>query len=302
MKPQDAGDFQIDQRNVWESNRMHYCGAPADSNGGHIIEMATDKNIWRFNTICYGQASGIAFDVSGAAQCRSNAIYNNTIFENGLGVTLGITNALQGFCGIVNLQSQNSNNFIVNNIIWANAPSNVWPTTPGSQVMRTNWDGDVAACTYPQFVNTNGYGDYFRTSSLPNLALQTNSPCIDAGTWLAYVTTASGSGTSMGVDNSLYFSDGNRIVTGDTIQLQGQTNTVTVSSNDWANNTLYLSGSLTWTNGQGVSLAYNGTAPDMGAFETQGQGGGSGGGETNAPATNGVVKILGVGTWGVGTY
>ena len=37
--------------------------------------------------------------------------------------------------------------------------------------------------------------------------------------------------------------------------------------NDWTNNVLYLDGSLTWTNGQGVALRYNGVAPDMGAFE-----------------------------------
>jgi hypothetical protein len=57
------------------------------------------------------------------------------------------------------------------------------------------------------------------------------------------------------------------VVAGDLIQLQGQTATAQVVSNDWVNHVLYLNATLSWTNGQGVSLPYYGTAPDQGAFE-----------------------------------
>lgn len=87
-------------------------------------------------------------------------------------------------------------------------------------------------------------------------------------TLTADVATADGSGTTFTVDNSLYFSDGNRIVAGDTIQLQGQTVRAVITANDWTNNVLTFTPSLTWTNGQGVALAYNGAAPDMGAYES----------------------------------
>ncbi len=119
----------------------------------------------------------------------------------------------------------------------------------------------------PKFLSTNGYGFVWNPNNLPDFHLQQGSPCIDAGTWLATITSANGSGTSFTVDNSLYFSDGNQIVPGDTIQLQGQTATATITANDWTNNVLTFTPALTWTQGQGVSLPYFGSAPDMGAFE-----------------------------------
>ena len=43
--------------------------------------------------------------------------------------------------------------------------------------------------------------------------------------------------------------------------------TAQVVSNDWRNGILHLDRSLTWTNGQGIALAYDGAAPDIGAYE-----------------------------------
>ena len=124
-----------------------------------------------------------------------------------------------------------TNNYILNNIIWGNYPKDVDDALyrPAEQNMRTNWIGGVGLAD-PLFVSTNGMGYVWNPANLPNFGLQASSPCIDAGTWLAYITSASGSGTSFTVDNSLYFSDGNHCVTGDTIQLQGQTNTAWCSS------------------------------------------------------------------------
>ena len=55
-----------------------------------------------------------------------------------------------------------------------------------------------------------------------NFHLQSDSPCIDAGTWLTYVNY--------------------------------DTNIITVNR------------TLTWSNGQGVSLQYSGNSPDIGCF------------------------------------
>lgn len=85
--------------------------------------------------------------------------------------------------------------------------------------------------------------------------------------------------------------------------LQGSTNTAIVVTNNLVLNTLTISPALTWTNGQGVALAYGGAAPDMGAFES---------GVFGSPApdpepepqsptgriTSGSVRIIG-GSWGV---
>ncbi len=270
MKPNDAGESQDDYRNVFEGNRMHYTGPPCDSGGSFGIELGTRRSIYRYNTIAYTLAAGVIFNTSGTTTLStSNAVYNNVIFSCGLATLHGGVQ-MQSYCyglSMSTLEGRRTNNFIVNNIFWGNHPNNVDPTIYKYQSYRVNWNGD-GNLPYPMFVNTNGYGDYFRTSNLPDFQLQAGSPCIDAGTWLAFIKSSNGSGTSFTVDNSLYFSDGNRIVEGDTIQLQGQTNRAVIVTNDYIANRITFLPALTWTNGQGVALAYNGRAPDMGAFES----------------------------------
>ena len=51
---------------------------------------------------------------------------------------------------------------------------------------------------------------------------------------------------------------------GDLVQFEGQTDTARVLSIDYGTNTLSLDASLTWNAGDGVSLAYTGSAPDVG--------------------------------------
>ena len=51
------------------------------------------------------------------------------------------------------------------------------------------------------------------------------------------------------------------------MQLAGGKRTVRVVAIDYSNNLLVLDQALAWSDGQGVALAYDGEAPDMGAFE-----------------------------------
>ena len=95
---------------------------------------------------------------------------------------------------------------------------------------------------------------------------EATSPAIDAGRFLTN-TASSGSGTVITVDDAGYFFDGFDIVDGDSIQLEGQTQTARITNVNYATNTLTLATSLTWTSGQGVSLPYEGSAPDIGAYE-----------------------------------
>lgn len=116
----------------------------------------------------------------------------------------------------------------------------------------------------------------------PDFHLLASSAGIDAGSWLT-TATSGGSGTNLSVADAAYFFGGLtnvwRSIPGDTIQLQGQTNTATIIS--ISGQTLVLNSALSWTNGQGVSLAYNGLAPDAGAFEFSG---------TNTPAVGGPFR------------
>ena len=110
----------------------------------------------------------------------------------------------------------------------------------------------------PGFVNAPGH----------DFHLAANSPMVDNGAFLTKASTA-GSGTVLTVDDANWFCDGFGIegLVGDTIQLQGQTATATIVSIDYAARTLTLDRALTWSAGQGVSLAFNGAGPDIGAFE-----------------------------------
>ena len=90
-----------------------------------------------------------------------------------------------------------------------------------------------------------------------------------AGTFLTKTVSSGSSSKTMKVNDSSYFYDGYGIdgEAGDLIQLSGQSTTARILSISKTTNTLTLDRSLTWTAGQGVSLVYNGTKPDLGAYE-----------------------------------
>ncbi len=99
-----------------------------------------------------------------------------------------------------------------------------------------------------------------------NFDLQPSSPCIDAGIFPA-MTIAAGSGLQIPVTDASLFVDGFGITHGDSIQLQGQSQIVEVISIDYSSNILTVSQPLEWSNGTGVSIAFRGIGPDIGAFE-----------------------------------
>lgn len=96
--------------------------------------------------------------------------------------------------------------------------------------------------------------------------LQAASPAIDRGVFLT-ATTSAGPGTIVPVGDAGYFVDGFGIADGDLIQLEGQTGTARIVSIDYTTNRITVDAALTWGANQGVSLAYSGSAPDIGAYE-----------------------------------
>jgi hypothetical protein len=71
------------------------------------------------------------------------------------------------------------------------------------------------------------------------------------------------------VENARFFTDGFGITIGDEIQLASTSQRATILSIDFSTNTLALDRDLTWKAGEGVSLSYEGSAPDIGAYEYQ---------------------------------
>src|SRR5690606_37487716 len=93
--------------------------------------------------------------------------------------------------------------------------------------------------------------------------LSSGSAMIDAGAFLT-TTVAAGSGTLVTVADSLYFYGGSELLEGDSVQI-GSNPPVQLTAVNHSTNVLTLASSVSWSKGDGVSLPYQGRAPDIGA-------------------------------------
>jgi len=101
--------------------------------------------------------------------------------------------------------------------------------------------------------------------------LQSNSSAINAGRTLTIATGVGSNSTTLLVADANFFCDGFGIsgVSGDQVQVGNYSpaRIATITAIDYINKILTLATPLTWANNDAVSLPYNGTAPDIGAFE-----------------------------------
>jgi hypothetical protein len=84
---------------------------------------------------------------------------------------------------------------------------------------------------------------------------------------LTTITSATGSGFSFVVDDAKYFMDGWGIIDGDLIQLEGKSSPVRITEVNYGTKTITVDEEVSWTEGDGVAQPYNGSKPDMGAYE-----------------------------------
>jgi hypothetical protein len=145
---------------------------------------------------------------------------------------------------------------------------NLWRNQAGAPLYY--WNG--SNYTLSAFQATLGYelhslnvNPLFTNPAAKDFSLQPSSPAINAGSLLT-TTTSTGSGTVIPVADAGFFIDGFGLVLGDMIQV-GSNSPVRITGVNYAANTLTVTPSIGWSSGQGVSLPYNGTAPDMGAAE-----------------------------------
>lgn len=262
----------IGDDNLVQGNRFAHAGAVYHG-GAHGLEMSGGRrNIIRQNQFVNEDYAGfIIYGGKTAQPSYSNYVYQNTIAYSGFNKPLWTNyNTMQVIDDTIWKNATafhlTTNNAFVNNLLWGNW-SNTWILFEGSANI-SRFSGTLTN-TDPKFVDTNDGGPFSQTQ--PDVHLATNSPAIDAGTWLTTVTSANGSGTSFNVADALYFfsswgASAGHTVPSDIIQLQGQTNRATITG--ISGNTITVDTPLSWVNGLGVALAYNGIAPDVGAFES----------------------------------
>ena len=271
------------------------------------IQFAGQDSIIRRNLFFDNNGGGLGLTTyyDEAEYDTGNRVYNNVFYRNrfgGIQVSGSTTYAFYD-----NIMKNNiffRNDFVNWNGVydgwgWTNAggkPFQVWVTTAGQGYVFDNNNilnltsgenhviahaddyeyGDPAnrslawwRQTHPSnYINNSEMNPSFMNENARDFRLQPGSPMINAGAFLTR-TAGAGSGTSMQVADAKYFYDGYGIEgeQGDLMQLQGG-GTARVTAINYANNTLTLDRSLNWNNGQGVSLAYSGSAPDIGAYES----------------------------------
>jgi hypothetical protein len=235
---------------IFRRNRCYNNGSLMLVSGG-AYATASDNRIYH-NTF-HEPYTGVYAESSGL-DCDGNIIKNNIFFNT---VEEGMDH---------NVDQGNRINYVFNNQISTQAEAINWDgVSSGYDTVAemeasipAQWSGNIT--TDPTFTNASG----------KDFTLQTGSPCIDTGDWLTD-TNGTGSGsTTLIVDDASYFCDGWNIITGDTIQLDGDATTAVVTAINYGTDTLTLDTALTWSDNVGVGLAYKGTDPDMGAYEYDG--------------------------------
>ncbi|MFZ2098010.1 MAG: right-handed parallel beta-helix repeat-containing protein [Anaerolineales bacterium] len=247
--------------NLYEGNRFGFSGASG-------LALRTPNNLLRFNLFYQTDSGGlqVVSSAAGLDHADYNRIYRNSFYHNGHQES---DPGFQGGIYFANWSGQSPiGNIVKGNIFYDNKNGAItYEGQVDPQVIEDNWDQNSVD---PKFVNLSASDP--DNPSLPDLHLQPDSPCIDAGTYPTWITSDTGSGMQFQVGDARYFIDGWGIphVQGDEIQLtDGQQARIT--SINYETNSITVDRVLNWTLNQGISLAYQGTAPDLGAYEFEPQ-------------------------------
>ncbi len=254
--------------NIIENNRFAFTGLPPDQNTSSGFNLRTPHNIVRRNMFYYCDGPGMSVETytNGQLDAKFNYVYHNVYFHNGHHISPDAESRYE--CGLqIGKYGEGievTDVTVKNNIFHDNKTYAIkfYYTLPDSQVIEGNWEeaGD------PLFKDITSQVDPL-DPSVPDFQLQQASPCIDSGVFLTKVVSPGGSGTQFQVEDAGYFTNGWGIIKGDLIQLEGALQRVQVTQVDYSSNAITVDQELTWTTNTGVSLAYEGTGPDIGAFE-----------------------------------
>ena len=236
------------------------------------IQYAGQQGIVRRNVFYENHGGGVNFQVYSdeALNNYQNHVYNNTFAHNQ--------------CNALAASNRDDparywGNVAINNLMFDN-------TDCAGGAAQTAIGNTVAVVLDSNTETTSNPG--FSDDAGRDYTLTQQSAVRDAA---RFATTAvgSGSGTVLTVSDPLFFFDGFQVpgVEGDTIQVEGHSETSRVTSINETTGELTLTTPLTWADGNGVHLSYAGTAPDMGAFEfTLAGGSSSSSGGTSSSSSN----------------
>ena len=283
-----------------DSSMSDHCGTNAHARHQGMFKVVSMNNIVRNNIIKnYPCKDSLGLDMSAYnADGFSNIASGNHVYHNVItGILVGGTPLFLGENGT---GGKSIDNVFKNNIIYNNGGNwyqtrrdGSWPRASRSQQMKVQvslnvrdnlfvnniffksdekrilWLND-AFYTVEQVQSWNGRLFQGNLQIDPLLDTKTqrplkDSPVTDAAAPLTTVTSASGSGDRIAVEDPYYFSDGFGVAPGDTVQVGKEV--VEIKEVDYASRTLTLARSISWRGGAPVTLPYLGKGPDIGAFE-----------------------------------
>jgi hypothetical protein len=242
----------IENNTIFDSGEeaaSNWCGSERDRTefareDHNAIQINSSRAIIRNNVLINNGKT--VFAAFSGDLCVDNRFYHNTSYKDYRGSWL----------------ADNSVGTILKNNIYSENILYAVKSISGNDIINNNaYLGSISGGTTSDNINVS---PDFLDPVNRDLHLKDTSPMIDAGAFLT-TTTTSGSGVNIPVQDASYFMNGWGIIEGDVIQLQNQTQTATVVA--VSNNVITIDRELSWNSNTGVSLAYQGNAPDMGAFE-----------------------------------
>jgi hypothetical protein len=248
------------RRNFFDQNTWTQTAPPlVDQDNDHnAIQHSGQQNVIRRSVFYGAMGGGLAYQQysTEALYVHGNRAYNNVFHQNDCHALIGDTGP----------DDQYFDNRVFNNIFFANTGTGALSDCRGGTVQTRVPNPSKVILTNNALVTVD---PGFVSAAARDYRLLATSAQIDVGSWLTQANGAGTASTTLVVDDALPFSDGLGIPgeVGDTIQFQGSTATATIVAVNVATNTLTLSTALTWSDNQPLSLAYQGVAPDRGAFE-----------------------------------
>lgn len=283
--------------NVIQRNYFTGSGASSDASTNALIKVEGVGNIVRHNVLAYGQAEAIMSEAGEWSEYTTHMrIYQNTLYslggaawrmrlyDSGKGVGEGafINNLVVDSRKNPGSSAADADLIFVVSLAGKGATANtrvagnyIAPAgDKAAMAALVGFDGaldfNAAATKHGALFNANTLKRAAFSGSLlskiANFDLRSDSPGVDAGVFLTTVV-GSGTGNKLRVVDSRFFTHGYGLVPGDVVQLKGSTERATITALDRASHTLTLSTALSHSDGQGIALAYQGSAPDVGARE-----------------------------------
>jgi hypothetical protein len=239
------------KRNLIERNHFMHTRASSQAHRYNAIQFAGQYSIARHNLFSDNRGGGINLAVYSdeALHNYGHRIYANTFYANRC---YALKSSSRGGARV-------GGHRMLNNLLYKNADCQ------GRDRQLDNPWGDLDEGANAIVEEDPKFVDEKRA----DLRLRGDSRWIDKGQFLTQARS-SGQGRKLPVEDASFFFDGAGVpgVEGDQIQLQFGQQTARVVDIDYSSRSLLLDRALSWSEGEGVSLPFNGDSPDMGAYES----------------------------------